>query len=516
MGDIRFALVRALSIFGLISLVAALPSFAGESDDCASLLTDAIPTKWVERMIQEGRADDAYVQRLRDLVQRVGFNTVALNSAIVNAHQDVYTLELAQGPITNQKSSGRCWIFAGLNMMRSSLIAEGKVGKGFEFSETYLHFFNMLEKSNRFLEKAIRQTYKNRRDVTKGELENLRNLLEPDVSDGGWFDYFQFLVSKYGVVPKNTMRETKSSEATTVLLRELNFHLSRATAEIFDQAVVIAKTAKKNGRQLTKQEFLSEIRVAKERAMVGVWKILATHLGDPPAKFDFRFVEASKKEGLAKVAPTTIKQYTPREFAQDFVKFDPADYVTVSAFPRREVNTVYERVNSGIGPAEAGQHPYNVRILNVTPERMEELTIAALEGGQAVWFGADIHKHVDHSTGIMHPEIFVRDPIYGMKEREQLVELDQAALVFFGQTSPNHAMLLTGFDRPNPNGPVVKFKNENSWGDAVGSKGVYHLYREWFHQNVFEVIVHKRFLSAEEKKLWNGKAVFIPYNEDLF
>jgi bleomycin hydrolase len=486
--------------------------------DCGRLLTDAVPTEWVKKMIREGKADDPQVKRLREVVQRSGFAAVALNQQIIRAHNEKYTTELDQGVPTNQKQSGRCWIFAGLNMIRSQLLAEGKVPAGFEFSENYLHFFNMLEKSNRYLEAVIEKTYKANKAVAKLSKGGLKSLFEPQLGDGGWYEYFMFLVSKYGLAPKDAMPETKSSEATALMITELKRHLAGTAHEMLGYAGETMVRVKA-GEKLKIEEYLEKMREIKERGMTGVWRVLATHLGDPPAEFEYREDGKRERQGAGPwVKPTKTTHYTPQEFATSFVKFDPQDYVVIAASPMRKPGQVYEVKGSAIGPAEKGKPSYDVRFLNVSTERMEELAVSAIEGGQPVWFAADMSRDVDHSTGIMHPGIYERDSIYDHPESQRMAPLGNRKLrSFYGLTSPNHAMVLTGFDRPDPSKPVVKFKNENSWGDGVGSKGTYHLYREWFHENVFQVIVHKKFLNEGELKLWEAPKVGkIGEHEELF
>ncbi|MBI3555140.1 MAG: hypothetical protein HY074_02605 [Deltaproteobacteria bacterium] len=475
--------------------------------ECAALLSEAIPAKWVEKMLKEGKASDPQTQRLREVVQRMGFSNAALNAAIVKAHNERYTVQTAQGMSTNQKQSGRCWIFAGLNMMRSTLIAEGKVPANFEFSENYLHFFNMLEKSNRYLEGVIKKTYSAGGKKTKLSGSDLRSAFEPSIGDGGWYEYFMFLVSKYGVVPKDAMPETKSSESTATMLAELKRHLAESARGLLLEAQAVAK----EGAPLTEAQYLDRVRVAKERALGGIWNILATHLGDPPGEFEYRSDGKNERKGNTFVTPTNVSSYTPQQFAWDFVKFDPRDYVVVATSAAHE-HGVFEQKKTAIGPAEISQDEFDIRFMNVGIDRLEALAIASIEGGHPLWFAADVGKDVDHATGIMHPDIYQRDPLYNTES----LKLNRALASFFGVTSPNHAMLLTGFDRPDPNGPVVKFKNENSWGDGVGTKGTYHLYREWFEQNVFQIIVHKKFLTASELKAWAGEAEQLGENAQLF
>ncbi|MEW6057308.1 MAG: C1 family peptidase [Bdellovibrionota bacterium] len=488
---------------------------------CASLLTNAIPLSWVKKMAEEGKAHDPQVKRLRDNVQRNGFENTALNADILKSHSDNYTLELFQGPITDQQRSGRCWIFAGLNMIRSQMIAEGKVPENFEFSENYLHFFNMLEKSNRYLEEIIEQTSVN--SVAKklkipGETrgEGLSSIFEPQISDGGWYEYFMFLVSKYGLMPKEAMPETRSALNTDALLTELKKYLASTAAEMLVAINEFESKAPKRMGKKKKEEKLTELlRPIKERGMQGVWKVLATHLGDPPTRFDYRMTGKSERRGLIRVNPTQVVTTTPKIFARKFIQFNPDDYVPVTTYSQLDPGIVYEIPESAIGPSTSKNHPYNLRFLNVDISRLEHLAVNAIEGGQAVWFAADIGIDVFNTAGIMHPKLFERDSIYNLSETERMASLPRPLRTYFGLASPNHAMLLTGLDRPDPKGPVVKFKNENSWGKQVGSQGIYHLYREWFQEYVFQIIVHKRFLTERERKAWGSEAAEVPAEADL-
>lgn len=457
---------------------------------------------WIENMRGQEKEADAQARRLRDVVQRVGFSQTALNREIIEQHNNNYTVEIARGPITNQKSSGRCWIFAGLNMVRSMMLADEKVtaneaqAKSLELSENYLHFFNMLEKSNTELQLVIEKAYKKHPKSERWDENKRRAALTPQVGDGGWYDWFAFLVGKYGLVPKSAMGETISSEATAALLGEINNSLAATAAEMAENARLY-KAKKQPNRS-------AEIR---DRGMQRVWRILVTHLGEPPAAIDHR--ENAKQEiakGVAKT-PATVTRMTPQEYAKNVAKFDPKDYVVVSSYPNKKEETLYEIKKSAIGDAEPGQPKQDLRFLNVSPERMEALTAEAIKGGQPVWFAADIGKDVDHKTGIMHPRIFDREAVYDFPKGAQGRRLTRKEKVYFSRLAPTHAMLLTGLDQPDPAKPVVKYKDENSWGEDLGTKGVYHLYREWFLDNVFEVVVHRRFLSDAERAVVSGKPV---------
>jgi bleomycin hydrolase len=465
---------------------------------------EGIPLDWVDGMIAKSASADPQSRRLHDIVERVGFSKAALNREILQAHNTNYTIEIPMGSITNQLQSGRCWLFAGLNMIAATMVADNKVPKDFEFSENYLHFFNMLEKSNRHLEDVSRSVYRrsSRKDFSAAER---RAAVTPQLGDGGWYEYFAFLVSKYGLAPKSAMGETISSEATAVMLSELKDSLAATSSEMLANAKQY-----KAGRQKNRAQ---EIR---NRGMSRIWKILTTHLGTPPAQFDYRAAGKTETAGRLQVTPVNVKTYTPREFAREFVKFDARDYISVSSYPGKNENTVYEAKNSAIGRSPAGEPDFNIRFLNVSSDRLEQLAADSIRGGEPVWFAADIGNSSDNETGILHPRLYDRAPIYQFTPEEAAPVLTRKQAAYFGRINATHAMVLTGLDQPDPSKPVVKYKDENSWGDKVGTKGIYHLYPEWFHQNVFEIVVHRRFLNDEETQLWHGKATNLKKDDSWY
>ena len=463
-------------------------------------LPEGIPQSWIHQLNKMDRSMSPEANRLRDVVQRTGFRTVALNKEILDNHNDKYTTQLVRGPITDQSQSGRCWLFAGLNMIRSALIAEKRVPKDFEFSQNYLHFFNMLEKCNRQLEQATEILLA--RSVGVNIPKNvLLARLTGGLGDGGWDQWFQFLVSKYGLVPRGAMPETPSSMSTSFMTQELENTLAASVQALVEKTrglkpVAAAKAA---------------LRIRSD-ALARVWRILDTHLGTPPSDFEYRQDGQREKVGLARVSPATVVRYTPQQFSQKFVQFDPADYVTVTNYPGKKKNGVFTIERSAIGAAMPGQDKFDLRFINVGEKRLEELVTASIQGGQPVYFGADVGQDVDYKSGIMHPKIYDRAPVYGFAQDEH-ERLSRTAATRLQVLGPNHAMAITGFDRPNPQGPVVKFQVENSWGGGVGSRGIFHMYRDWMHRNVFDLLIHKKFLNPGEVKAWKGEAKVIDEND---
>ena len=434
-----------------------------------------IPIDWVKHQEERSRTADPSIQKLQRKAQAKGVGRAALNQEIIAQHNNTYTNEVPVGDVTDQKLSGRCWIFANLNMIRSRLIAEGKIGRDFEFSQNFLYFFSQLEQANSYLEKIIRAAY------TEGVPSIPHNLqgIAPHMEDGGHFAYFQFLVEKYGLVPKSAMPETKMSGATEGLDEELNASLGITVQEMLQDA-----------RALTHGSGATDVQAIRERGMDRVWKILAASLGTPPARFE---ASANGKQ----------RSFTPLQYAKNFAKFNADDYVQITAFPYEKHGVAVEDEGSALGAA-GGKTERNFKYLNVGVDRLEQLAVASIRGGQSVGIFAAMNRDINMKTGIMHPKIYDRSKVYDFTDEEKRERLTRAQAMGLGLNVPDHLMALTGFDRPDPKKPVVKFKVENSWGPEAGDKGVFHMYREWFRANMFGIIVHKSFLSKAERTAWTN------------
>jgi len=478
-------------------------SQGSESESESSEVGQWLSPDWVQAMIARTQATDPDTLRLRDIVQSQGFRATALNQAVISGHNDKYTVEIPLGPVLDQKQSGTCWLFAGVK----------SISEGLDFEVAYLHFFNMLEKANTFLEEVRAKVYR-RGPKAKLSKAELREIVTPKLDDGGFYEYFKFLVSKWGLIPKGAtglaskmaMGASKSFEATATLISELQDDLAKTTAELMA-----------NARRHKAGKAPDTSRRIKEKGMQRVGGILVTHLGVPPVEgFNFRFDGPTKAVGRTQVTPAMNIQLTPQQFARKVVRYNPKDYIVVGSFPGLKTGKVYKLKKSSIGVPQPGKTKFDVRFMNVAPERFEGVTAAAVKGGQPVWFAADVLRDVDFQSGIMHPRIFDRASIYNFPEAERAAKLSRKEMSYFNRISPNHAMVISGYDRPDPKKPVVKFQVLNSWGSEVGSSGVFHLYREWFHKNVFEVIVHKRFLTRNEKKAWSGRAKLIKDERDWY
>ncbi|MCX5797620.1 MAG: hypothetical protein NTY77_19185 [Elusimicrobia bacterium] len=440
-------------------------------------IDEGLNPNWVKGQIKRSRQADPATLALQKKAQTKGFRKTALNKELLAAHNNRYTDELPVGRVTDQKDSGRCWIFAGLNMIRDQLVAKGKVSKDFEFSENYLYFYSQLERANKHIEKVIRGLY-----LKGGAGEPLKTFgkLSPEVGDGGGMEALQFLINKYGLVPKSAMRETKSSGNTTLLDADLDYAIGKTMQELQADA-----------RSLVTGKGGGGVMEIKRQGLERVWKILSAHLGIPPTRFNYGTKAARKS-------------YTPRQFAARFARFDPRDYVVIAALPHLRHGVAYEQADSSLGVAAKKKDNYNWRYLNVDVDRMEELVVKSIQSGKAVYFRAPVGRDIDPKTGIMHPAVYDREALYGVADASE--RLSRTKDFDLGLERGGHLMVFTGFDRPDANGPVVKYKVENSWGPKAGDQGVFHMYREWFRQYVTYITVPRSLLEKSERRAWDRKA----------
>lgn len=469
------------------------------SPPCRKLLSADLPAKWVAHQIQILNKDNPQVRQLRAAAQNLGFSNVALNPEIVRRHTEHYSYTLPRGEISNQQGSGRCWIFAAANMLRSQMIKEGLVNTSFQFSHNYIWFYHFLEQTNRYLEKLITDRGK------QFNPENLRDHLKFQPEEGGYFEYFSYLVNKYGLVPIEYMPDTAQSFYPGDLVDELTREINLIALEM------------ENKIQKQRKSSAEKLRKDKNKDMARVFRILATHLGLPPIHFDFRIrkleqPDTNHKVGQLVIEPAAIKTMTPLQFTREWVGFNSEDWVTLTANPLQEKDTHYRIRNSMIGVPGEETIDFHRHSLNISPEELEQMTLASLKAEIPVWTAVDISQDVDHETGIMHPEIYNRAAVYGPKYRQRDRQLTREAGVYSTFYAPRHAVLIYGVDFPNSASPhPIKFRVENSWGYWAGDWGEYHMYRDWFLKYNYEIVVHKKVLSPELQTLLKTK----PENLDV-
>ncbi len=380
-------------------------------------------------------------------------------SAVEN--DPVFSIDVTKDKVSDQKASGRCWMFAALNTFRHKLISEFKL-EDFELSQAHTFFWDKYEKSNWFLEQII-ATADQELDSRK-----VKFLLDTPQQDGGQWDMVVALFEKYGVVPKSVYPESISSSNSRELNQYLN-KLLRQDAQILRQLI-------ENGANLP------QVKAKKEDLLQEIFNFLAMNLGLPPRSFDFAYRDKDNTYH-------SDKDLTPQVFYERYVGLKLADYVSVINAPTSDKpygkSYTVELLGNVVGsPA--------VRYLNLEMDRLKELAIAQLKTGESVWFGSDVGQSSDRQTGVMATNTYDFQSSMDI----QLTQ-DKAGRLDYAESLMTHAMVLTGVDLDQA-GRSLKWKVENSWGDKVGQKGYFVASDKWMDEYTYQIVVRKDLLTAEE------------------
>ncbi len=470
------------------------------------VVTSFLPAAWGA----EGGLAPEFLENLRQSYKRdeVRFNalaanpinSLALNRSVVDAHDTHFSHRIRFKGVTDQHSSGRCWLFAGLNTLRPAIIAKLDLD-GFEFSESHLQFWDKLEKSNLYLEYMIelRDT-----DPLDREWESVQQWT---LSDGGWWQAVVALVGKYGVVPKEAMPATTASDNTETLNKILERKLHVDGAKI---------------RELHRAGAdVDALRAYKQQAMVEVYRILAQSLGEPPQEFTWRptkkkdedkkgNAEAKKsrekkddkkekaEEPALDIDLTPAKKYTPLSFYREMVGAALEDYVSLYYDPLNPTMKHYTFKRSRNFADKA-----DIDFVNIGLDAMKQIAMESVMANEPVWFAADVGKDQSKTHGIMAANLYNYGPLFNVN-----LQLDRAQRIIFRDGGANHAMVFMGVDVVD-NKPA-KWLVENSWGDDKGDKGLWTLYNNWFAEHVYMVIVNKRHVPAEMLKVFAEPATVLP------
>lgn len=381
------------------------------------------------------------------------------SSAIEN--NPVFSIDLTKDKVSNQKASGRCWMFAALNTFRHKMIAGFQLEE-FELSQAHTFFWDKYEKSNWFLEQVLATADQ---DLTS---RKVKFLLDTPQQDGGQWDMVVALFEKYGVVPKSVYPESISSSNSRELNQYLN-KLLRQDAQILRDLVTSGADA--TAIQAKKEEFLQEI-----------FNFLAMSFGLPPRTFDFAYRDKDNNFHSETVL-------TPQAFYKKYVDFQLDDYVSIINAPTADKpygkSYTVEMLGNVVGARD-------VRYLNVNMERLKELAIAQMQAGETVWFGSDVGQSSNRKAGVM-----VNDMYDFTSSMDIELTQDKAGRLDYSESLMTHAMVLTGVDL-DENGKSTKWKVENSWGDKVGDKGYFVASDDWMDEYTYQIVVRKEFLTAEE------------------
>jgi bleomycin hydrolase len=418
------------------------------------------------------RSDPSY-RLAQNAVTRNSLDDIAVDQRVVFALDHTFSTSLDDWGVTDQKQTGRCWMFAGLNLLRFS--ARRALGvKEFEFSQNFVMFWDKLERANYFFEAII--------DSADRDLDDrsVAFLLGQPVSDGGQWNMFISLVKKHGLVPKALMPETNSSSNSRRMNAVLRTKLREGARELREMHARGAS--------------LGELRACKSDYLETVHRILNIHLGTPPERFRWQWRTSSGEF-------ERTEELTPAEFAARFVDLPLDDYVCLVHDPRP--TNAYGRTYTVqyLGNVVGGRR---VIYLNVELAVMKDVARRVIEDGEPVWFGCDVGKQMRRDLGVMSADLFDLSSVYG----SQFNRMDKAARLQYGETQMTHAMLFTGVDVLD--GAARRWRVENSWGSDAGQKGFFTMNDSWFDEYMFEIAARKSYLPVQLQEALDVEPIVLP------
>jgi bleomycin hydrolase len=428
-----------------------------------------ISEKFLEKCEKRFKADSANAIA-RNVVVSVGAVLSSTDSNKVNEVNHVFLNSLKRKDLraTNQGYSGRCWMFAALNVFRHSIIGSLELDN-FEFSETYLFFYDKLEMANTFLMWAI-----DNREKKRGDRE-FDHMVDHALEDGGYWCGFVNLVEKYGLIPKDSMKETAHSGDSEDLNKIVLEKMHEAASWFHHH----------------RDESASSLRKRKNEVMEDIYRILVLFLGEPPSSFDWSFTNAAGDSNI-------ITDLTPQKFKETLLPgINLRDFVSVANIPTRdmEMKKMYTVLTTN-NTYEGDQ----LSFLNLPTAELVKAAVKSVTSGLPVWFAGDVRQglHPWHST--LDDELLDFGPIFG----ESSKDFDKGKRMEMGTTSGCHAMTITGVNLTEKY-KCVNFSIENSWGsidpEVAGMDGWLTMSRSWFERYVTEIVVHKQFLSRTIRKL---------------
>ena len=381
--------------------------------------------------------------------------------------------------ITNQESSGRCWMFTGMNVLRNKAIRKYDLPADFQFSQCYTFFYDQLEKANLFLQSILDTRAKSMED------ETVQWLFKNPIGDGGQFTGVANLMTKYGAVPKEAMPETYNSNHTSQISGLIKLRLREDGLRLREMA---------NNKGTTE----AKLQAAKMEMLETIYRMLVYAYGEPPTEFTW-----TQRNSKGEVVST--EKYTPMSFFNKFVNEDFANYYMVMNDPTREYYKVYE--------IQYDRHVYdgqNWKFLNLPMPEISRMAIASIKDSTMMYFSCDVLKFLDRDKGYMDINNYDYGTLFGttfgMNKKERISTYASGS---------SHAMTLCGVDL-DANGNPTKWMVENSWGSNRGHNGFLIMTDEWFNEYMFRLVVESKYIPSATLKLFDQKPIQLPAWDPLF
>lgn len=416
---------------------------------------------------------------LRNALAGTSINQLATNANNADATDTHFSNEVPSRGITDQKSSGRCWLFTGLNVMRAKMIKQYGLGD-FQFSQSYNFFYDQLEKSNLFLQAVIDNAKKPMND------QLVDWLFKNPLSDGGTFCGVIDVVSKYGVVPAEVMPESFTANNTSRMASILSLKLREYGLTLRKMAAQGKKSA--------------ELQKVKTQQLSTIYHILTICLGEPVQKFTWAPRDASGK------LLGEVKEYTPQQFYKEFVGTDLKNsFVMVMNDPSRPYHKTYT--------IDMDRHSYDGlqwTYLNLPMEEIKPLAIASIKDSTMMYFSCDVGKYLDSKTGILSLRNYDYESLFATT-----FPMTKAERISTYASASSHAMTLMAVDL-DANGTPRKWMVENSWGPTSGYKGHLIMTDDWFDEYMFRLVIDKKYVPAATLDLLKQPATKLPAWDPLF
>ena len=420
---------------------------------------------------------DSNAEAIMNAVSSNNIQKLALNRENLGNGDTYFKYRVNTEGITDQKSSGRCWLFTGLNVIRAHVINKYNLDE-FSFSHNYNFFYDQLEKANLFYEGIIETAGKPMDD------KKVEWFFKNPIGDGGQWTGVVDIINKYGLVPSDVFPESYNSENTSKMSRLLRTKLKKDALEL---------------RKMYADGIgVDEIRKDKEKMLSDVYRILAITLGEPPAEFEWRYKD---KEGNV----SELKSYTPQSFFKDFVGINLEDYVMFMNDPTREFGKLYE--------IEYDRHVYdghNWKYLNLKTDKIKEFAKKSIMDGEGMYFSCDVGKQINKDKGTLDVNNYDYNDLFGVD-----FNMDKKERIETFTSGSTHGMALMAVDI-DKNGKPVKWLLENSWGPDAGFDGNLLRTDNWFDEYMFRLVVNKKYLDAETLKLFDQEPILLPPWDPMF
>ena len=432
-------------------------------------MNGALTTADLELMRKEFAANPTY-RMVQNAATQTAVKDLVLDREVVTGIDHSVSHLLDDWKPTDQAKSGRCWLFAGLNLLRVGAARVMNL-KDFEFSQNHIMYWDKLERANYFLEAMIETAERDIDDCTVAQL------MTTVADDGGQWNMFVALVRKHGLVPKSAMPETKSSADTD----QMNSVLRR-----------VLRQGAKDVRALLPRGT-EAMRARKQEILTVVHRVLTMHLGTPPEQFDWQWTDKDRgfhRDGVM----------TPTDFASKYVTLPLDEFICLVHDPRETSPIGRTFTVEYLGNVVDGDR---VVYLNVDVATMKQIAKQTVVAGEPVWFGCDVDQMMRNDLGIWDAELFDYAGFY-----DTTFELDKAERLMFHETAMTHAMLFTGVDVVDD--VARRWRVENSWGEERGQKGFYTMNDSWFDEYVFEIAARRNALPAELQAALDEEPIVLP------